>query len=94
MTILEAFGTARPVVTTDLGGLPELVTDGETGRLVPPDDAAALAATPRPDGRPGARAPPGLRGPGCRAATRFGVDTHLTALGEVYAQARQHHEEN
>ncbi len=43
MTILEAFGCARPVVGTDLGGLPELVRDGITGRLVPHNDPAALA---------------------------------------------------
>jgi glycosyltransferase involved in cell wall biosynthesis len=32
-----------PVVTTRVGGLPEVVGDGETGFLVPPGDAAALA---------------------------------------------------
>src|SRR5438309_1988274 len=36
-----AVGT--PVVGTTVGGTPELVRDGETGRLVPPADAAALA---------------------------------------------------
>jgi glycosyltransferase involved in cell wall biosynthesis len=33
----------RGVVSTDVGGLPELVDDGVTGRLVPPHDGAALA---------------------------------------------------
>nr|MDQ3957068.1 glycosyltransferase [Actinomycetota bacterium] len=32
-----------PVVATAVGGMPELVEDGVTGRLVPPCDAAALA---------------------------------------------------
>jgi glycosyltransferase involved in cell wall biosynthesis len=33
-----------PVVTTPVGGIPELVRDGETGLLVAPDDVTALAA--------------------------------------------------
>jgi glycosyltransferase involved in cell wall biosynthesis len=38
-----AWNYDRPVVTTAVGGLPEVVRDGETGFLVPPGDAAALA---------------------------------------------------
>jgi glycosyltransferase involved in cell wall biosynthesis len=39
-----AYNYDRPVVTTNVGGLPEVVLDGCTGFLVPPGDAAALAA--------------------------------------------------
>ncbi|MEM9997413.1 MAG: glycosyltransferase [Bacteroidota bacterium] len=39
-----AFHFARPVVTTDVGGLAETVPDGEAGLVVPPEDPAALAA--------------------------------------------------
>lgn len=38
-----AYAHGRPVVTTRVGGLPEIVADGETGLLVPPGDVAALA---------------------------------------------------
>lgn len=39
----EAMSCRRPVIGTRVGGLPEVVRDGETGFLVPPGDAAALA---------------------------------------------------
>jgi glycosyltransferase involved in cell wall biosynthesis len=38
----EAMARARPVVATAVGGLSELVADGETGLLVPPQDPPAL----------------------------------------------------
>ena len=41
--ILEAMAAARPVLSTRLAGIPELVVDGQTGLLVPPGDSAALA---------------------------------------------------
>jgi glycosyltransferase involved in cell wall biosynthesis len=40
--ILEAMASARPVVSTRLAGIPELVLDGNTGILVSPGDAGAL----------------------------------------------------
>ena len=41
--LIQAMATSLPVVTTPVGAIPELVKDGETGLLVPPEDAAALA---------------------------------------------------
>jgi len=41
--ILEAMASARPVVSTRLAGIPELVLDGETGTLIPAADSTALA---------------------------------------------------
>jgi glycosyltransferase involved in cell wall biosynthesis len=41
---LEAMAYGRPVVATGVGGLRDLVVDGETGIVVPPRDPAALRA--------------------------------------------------
>ena len=44
LTALEAMIFAKPCIASDVGGLPEVVADRETGLLVPPDDPEALAA--------------------------------------------------
>jgi len=44
---LEAMARARAVVATAVGGTPEVVLDGETGLLVPPEDPPALAGALR-----------------------------------------------
>jgi glycosyltransferase involved in cell wall biosynthesis len=41
---MEAMASGRPVVSTAISGIPELVRDGETGLVVPPEDPPALAA--------------------------------------------------
>jgi glycosyltransferase involved in cell wall biosynthesis len=47
LVILEAMAAGRPVVGTQVGGVPEVVVDGETGILVSPEDPAALACAIR-----------------------------------------------
>ena len=44
LSILEAFACGLPVVTTDAGGIPDIVTDENTGFLVPVGDYQGLAA--------------------------------------------------
>jgi glycosyltransferase involved in cell wall biosynthesis len=43
ITLLEAMASGRPVVATAVGGIAEVVRDGETGLLVPPRDPGQLA---------------------------------------------------
>jgi len=44
LTILEAMALSRPVVASNVGGIPEMIEDGVSGLLVPPRDAPALGA--------------------------------------------------
>jgi glycosyltransferase involved in cell wall biosynthesis len=41
--IMEAMATGLPVVSTNIGGIPEMIVENETGFLVQPGDAAAMA---------------------------------------------------
>lgn len=44
MTIIEAMGTGLPIVATRVGGVPDMITDGESGLLIPIDSNAVAEA--------------------------------------------------
>ena len=44
VVVIEALATGTPVIGARVGGIPEMISEGETGWLVAPNDPAALAA--------------------------------------------------
>jgi 2-deoxystreptamine N-acetyl-D-glucosaminyltransferase/2-deoxystreptamine glucosyltransferase len=85
--LLEAMATGLPVVASDLGGVRELVADGETGVLVRPRDPAAVAEAIR-----ALAAEPRMRermGRAGRARSReHDWDVVSRRIASVYARAR------
>ena len=81
LAVLEAMAAGVPVVATRVGGIPELVLDGETGLLVEPESPTALAEAL--DGL--AASPERRRGLGRRGRERAGEEfsPELTARRTV-----------
>lgn len=82
--LLEAMAMARPVVSTPVGGIAELIEDGASGLLVPPRDPAALAAA-----LAGLLADPALRrrlalAGRARVEARFDIARNVAAYVELF----------
>jgi alpha-maltose-1-phosphate synthase len=83
---LEAMACGTAVVASRVGGIPEVVSDGETGLLVPPDDPEALAgALNALLGDPGRAAAMGELGRE-RAVAQFGWPAIAAQTAALYAE--------
>ena len=83
VTLIEAMAAGRPTVATDVGGVPDVVADGETGWIVPPADPRALAdAMVRLANSPEERFRLGAAGRD--VADRFRAERLLTSLAALY----------
>ncbi|WP_336135349.1 glycosyltransferase family 4 protein [Natronomonas amylolytica] len=82
--ITEAMASGLPVIATDIAGIPEQVADGESGYLIPPGDAHALA-----DRLSELLSDPELREQmgrhGADQAQRFSVEAMRAATDELYS---------
>jgi len=84
IAIVEAMAAGRPVVASAVGGIPEIVVDQDTGLLVPPGDATALAeAMAALLARPDQARQMGLRGRE-RARKMFSIETTVERHRQLY----------
>lgn len=87
LAVIEAMAWGKPVIGSRVGGIPELVRDGEEGLLVPHGDAAALgAAMVRLQGDPALAEQMGRAGRE-RVETYYDADPHYRAVAAAYRLA-------
>jgi glycosyltransferase involved in cell wall biosynthesis len=88
-SLLDAMACGRPIIATRAGGIPEIVEDGISGTLVPPRDAAALAAAIvralKDEGWRRRMGDAGL----ARVRERFTVDRMVSETAAVYRRLRR-----
>jgi glycosyltransferase involved in cell wall biosynthesis len=85
--IPQALAVGTPVVGTTVGGTPEIVRDGETGRLVPPADSTALARAVLDLLRDPDHARAMARRGQADVLARLSMDAAMTRTMSVYADA-------
>lgn len=86
LVAVEAMATGRPVIGTSVGALPEIIQDGQTGLIIPPADADALASAiirlatdPELVAKMGEQA--------ATATKRFDVQNFISHLESIYTTA-------
>jgi len=90
LVFLEAMALSVPIISTDVSAIPEVVIDGETGWLVPPRDADAIAAALSDAlANPATRKARGTAGRK-RLETHFTVDAMVERTIAVYNSLETH----
>ena len=84
--VLEAMAAGRPVVATDVGGCRELIVDGVTGYLAPPDDVDGLAEKTHRILSSGDRGRSLGEAGRRRAFSEFGADAMARRFEELYVK--------
>lgn len=84
LTAIESLALGVPVVATRVGGLPEVVIDGETGLLVPPGDAEAIGRAVELLLRDPARATEMAAAGGRRVEASFTLERTVSGYADIY----------
>jgi glycosyltransferase involved in cell wall biosynthesis len=88
-TAVEAHAIGLPIVATDVGGIPEVVSHERSGLLVPPGDAAALSgAITRLLDEPVRRTAMGAAGE--EIVRQYGLDETIAEIAALYEQGEAH----
>ncbi len=86
---IEAMMAGRPVVGSDVDGVPELIVDGETGLVGPPDDPEAHASALDSLADPNIRAAMGARARTV-ARVRYSIDRMVAQTLAIYEEVARH----
>ncbi len=92
LVLAEAMDKGKPVIATRVGGVPELVSDGVSGFLVPPGDSVALAESIiRLIGDPALRSEMGRAGKKM-VAERFRPEDNYKKIRTLYYELKRGHD--
>ncbi len=86
LTVYEAFALGKPVIGSTIGGIPELVLDGETGLLFPAGDRNALADRLRTLWGNRARAAEMGKAARARVEREYGPEKHYEEIMGIYSR--------
>ncbi|MGJ7562530.1 glycosyltransferase family 4 protein [Variovorax sp. GB1R11] len=88
LTITEAFGHGKPVIASDIGGIPEVVSSGEDAILVEPKNVHALRSAVEDLLVSDTRVSAMGRAGHANLIAKFNSDIHYKKLNEVYEKCR------
>jgi glycosyltransferase involved in cell wall biosynthesis len=83
LVLLEAMAASTPVVATRTSAIPEVVEDGQTGTLVPVEDASAMATAIQTVIESESREKTGIRGRE-RVAEKFSIKSMVQSTEKTY----------
>ena len=86
-TLVEAMLVGTPVIAADSGGHKQIIKNGKTGILVPPDDVTAFAKAIGDLLRDDSRAKSMARMAAADMAPRFSIQKHVDEVSKTYVQA-------
>lgn len=89
IVLIEAMAAGKPCVTTRISSMPEIVLDGETGRVVPVGKSEALAAALIEIAGDAARAAAWGEAGRRRVETHFTLDQMIDRLETLFSSTRQ-----